>query len=107
MIDNAIEVDFGAAGLGGSPTTTAGDGYYKISVDGFDQGMYFDRLLGDVNGDGSVDANDQALVTANLGVNFVGAMVDVDGTGKVTTAAGLIEIRNKGHKVGAGLHLDA
>ena len=63
VVDNAIEFNFGSAGLGGNPTSTLGDGYYEIDVDGIARSFYFDRILGDVNGDGSVDSNDINLVT--------------------------------------------
>ena len=32
VIDHAIELDFGTAGLGGNANTTAGDGYYELDV---------------------------------------------------------------------------
>ena len=32
LIDHAIELDFGANGLGGSPNTTTADGYYELDI---------------------------------------------------------------------------
>src|SRR5262249_9579911 len=32
IIDHVIEIDFGPAGIGGSPNTTAADGYYELDV---------------------------------------------------------------------------
>ncbi len=61
VIDHAIELDFGASGLCGSPTTTAADGYYEIDIKlpgGTTDAHHFYRLLGDVTGDGTVDEND-------------------------------------------------
>ena len=56
VIDHAIELDFGANGLGGSPTTTTADGYYEIDIKlpSGDAVHHFYRLLGDVTGDGVV-----------------------------------------------------
>src|SRR5262249_13177297 len=61
VIDHVIEIDFGAGGIGGRPSTTAADGYYELDVvlpDGQTAVHHFDRLLGDVNGDGVVDNGD-------------------------------------------------
>ena len=44
VIDHAIEIDFGAGGIGGSPTTTAADGYYEVDIklpNGHDRGAPF------------------------------------------------------------------
>ena len=54
-VDHAIEFDFGANGLGGNPNSREGDGNYVVSVDGSPQTFAFDRLLGDLNGDGKPD----------------------------------------------------
>ncbi len=32
VIDHAIEIDFGSGGIGGSPNTTAADGYYEVDI---------------------------------------------------------------------------
>ncbi len=73
-IDHAIEIDFGAAGIGANANTTAADGYYELDVYPLGQGVnlpvsvhHFDRLFGDVNGDGTVDANDLTLIAAAIG----------------------------------------
>ena len=55
-IGNELLLDFGAAGIGGNRNTTAGDGYYQLSIDldgdgTFETVEHFYRLLGDVNGD--------------------------------------------------------
>ncbi len=31
VIDNAIEIDFGTGGIGGSPNSTTADGYYTLT----------------------------------------------------------------------------
>ena len=68
MIDHAIELDFGAAGLGGKANTTAGDGYYELDVTagGTTYKHFFYRLLGDVNGDGVVDGSDLSAIATEL-----------------------------------------
>ena len=60
VIDHAIELDFGTAGLGGNANTTAADGYYELDITagGTTYKHFFYRLLGDVTGDGVVDNND-------------------------------------------------
>lgn len=107
VVDHAIEFSFGAAGLGGNATSTFGDGYYEIDIDGYGQPLFFDRLLGDVNGDGTVNSNDVNLVTQNMGVSIPGMVVNVEGDGSVTSADRTITLKARGHAVGPGLHLDA
>ncbi len=107
VVDHAIEFNFGALGLGGSPDSTSGDGYYEIDVDGIAQAFFFDRLFGDVNGDGVVDTTDASLTTAALGVNVPGGITDLDGSGTVTPLTRLTALRAKGHQLASGLHLDA
>ncbi len=71
VVDHAIELDFGAGGLGGSPNTTAGDGYYEldVTVGSTTFRHYFDRLLGDVTGDGVVDGADLNAVASELAMS--------------------------------------
>jgi hypothetical protein len=107
VVDNAIELNFGASGLGGNPTSTAGDGYYEIDVDGIAEAFHFGRILGDVNGDGTVDSTDVNLVTEYLGSSVPGQVINVDGSGTVSAADRIITQRAKGHALAAGLHLDA
>ena len=69
MIDHAIEIDFGSGGIGGSPNTTAADGYYEVDIKppgGQVAVHHFYRLLGDVDGDGIVDANDLNEIAASI-----------------------------------------
>ena len=61
LVDNAIEIDFGTGGIEGDAGTNGADGYYALSFtppanQGIGSTHDFYRLLGDVNGDGSVDA---------------------------------------------------
>jgi hypothetical protein len=110
-IDHAIDVDFGAGGIGGNPDSTAGDGYYEIDLDldgtgAFATREFFYRLLGDVNGDGSVDANDLGLITASLGRVGVELLADVDGDGTVSALDRLLASRSRGRHLTSGLTLD-
>ena len=69
VIDHAIEIDFGSGGLGGSPNTSAADGYYEVDImlpNGQISVHHFDRLLGDVDGDGIVDQNDLNEIAATV-----------------------------------------
>jgi hypothetical protein len=99
VVDNAIEIDFGALGLGGNPNTTAGDGYYEIDVDGSSQPYFFDRILGDVNGDGVVSQADVKLVNSSLGRMGSGLQSDVNGDGVVSKLDLKLVQHALGHKL--------
>ena len=77
VIDNAVEIDFGTNGLGGSPDTTTADGYYALSFSptGSQPGVaathHFYRLLGDVEGNGMVDQNDVNANAAARGLSSI------------------------------------
>ncbi len=112
VIDHAIEIDFGSGGLGGSPTTSAADGYYEVDVllpNNQISLHHFDRLLGDVTGDGIVDQNDlneiAAAVSESSPLGWTPLSADVTGSGAVTTLELTIATRAKNHKLGAGLPL--
>lgn len=74
--NNSLRLDFGANGIGGRGS--AGDGFYRISLDldgdgdADDAHFEFFRLWGDANGDGRVDRDD----TLNL-------FEDINGDGRV------------------------
>ena len=111
VIDHAIELDFGAAGVGGNANTTTGDGYYEldVSVGPITYTHFFDRLFGDVTGDGVVDTNDLDAIAADLtlssptGYTPLGA--DVNGDGTVSAIDVTLATRAKGHRLGSGLTL--
>ena len=115
VIDHAIELDFGTYGIGdvsGSNNTTAVDGYYELDIalpNGQTAVHHFDRLLGDVNGDGIVDSNDLNEVAAAVGQASPSGMTplnpDANGDGSVGTLDSLVTSRAKGHKLGSGLSL--
>lgn len=83
VVDHAIELDFGAGGIGGNPNSFAGDGSYEISVDGSPNTFTFVRRLGDVNGDGLVNNADLNLIRRSLGSKHPNLKADVNGDGKI------------------------
>jgi RHS repeat-associated protein len=113
VIDHAIEIDFGAAGIGsvaGSNNTTAADGYYELDVlmPGGQTAVHdFDRLLGDVNGDGVVDNRDVNVIAGAIcqssPVGFAPLNPDVNGDGSATAFDLILTTRAKGHKLASGL----
>jgi hypothetical protein len=112
VIDHAIELDFGAGGIGGNPNTTAADGYYEIDIKlpgGSTAVHHFDRLLGDVNGDGIVDSNDLNAIAADINDSSQsGTMAlnaDVTGGGTVTAFDLTLATRSKGRRLSSGLSL--
>ncbi len=112
VLDHAIELDFGAGGLGGSPNTTTADGYYELDVklpSGATAVHHFYRLLGDVTGDGTVDNNDLNEIAAEINLSNPGGLAplgaDVNGDGTVSALDLTLATRAKGHKVKPGLSL--
>jgi hypothetical protein len=112
VIDRAIEIDFGAKGLGGVPGSAAADGYYELDVtlpNGQTDVRHFYRLLGDVTGDGVVDNSDLAAVAAAITQTTPpGALTlnaDVNGDGTVNSIDSALVVRAKGHRLAAGLVL--
>ena len=112
LVDHAIELDFGASGLGGSPNTTTADGYYEIDIKlpgGTTAVHHFYRLLGDVTGDGVVDINDLNEIAAEINLSsptgFSPLGADVNGDGSISALDLALATRAKGHKLGMGLPL--
>ncbi len=112
VIDHAIELDFGAKGIGGNPNTTAADGYYEVDIklpNGSTAVHHFDRLLGDVTGDGVVDNNDLNAIAADINLSSQSGITplnaDVTGVGTVTAFDLTLATRSKGRKLGSGLSL--
>ena len=112
VIDHAIEIDFGAAGIGGNANTTAADGYYEVDIklpNGQTAVHHFYRLLGDVTGDGVVDSNDVNMIAAAIGdssaVGWTPLSADVTGDGIITALDLTLATRAKGRKLGTGLAL--
>jgi hypothetical protein len=112
VIDHAIEIDFGTGGIGGNPNTTAADGYYEVDIklpSGQTAVHHFYRLLGDVNGDMTVDQNDLNEIAASIGdsspTGWTPLSADVTGAGTVTTIDLTLATRSKGRKLASGLSL--
>jgi hypothetical protein len=112
VVDHAIEIDFGASGIGGTPTTTAADGYYEVDIKppgGALSVHHFDRLLGDVAGDGIVDQNDLNEIATSIGetspIGWAPLSADVTGGGSITAIDLTLATRSKGRKLGSGLSL--
>jgi hypothetical protein len=112
VIDHAIEIDFGASGIGGSPSTTAPDGYYEVDIklpNGQTSVHHFYRLLGDVDGDQIVDANDLNEIAVSINesspTGWTALSADVTGAGTVTAVDVTLATRSKGRSLGSGLAL--
>jgi hypothetical protein len=112
VIDHAIEIDFGAGGIGGAPNSNAADGYYELDIklpNGTASVHHFYRLLGDVTGDGMVDGSDINAISAALNekaATGMGALnVDVNGDGTVSALDLVLATRSKGRKLASGLSL--
>jgi hypothetical protein len=103
VIDHAIEFDFGAGGIGGSATSTLGDGLYELELDLDGDGLFetsrsFHRLLGDVNGDGVVNQTDLDLIALDYNTTNANVPTDVNGDGRVNSLDGLLAKRSKGRR---------
>ena len=111
VIDHAIELNFGAAGLGGNANTTAADGYYEldVTVGSTAYEHHFYRLLGDVTGDGVVDSNDLNGIATELTLSspsgYTPLSADVNGDGTVSAMDLTLATRSKGRKLTSGLPL--
>jgi hypothetical protein len=104
-----VQLDFGAQGIGGNRNTTAGDGYYRLSVDvdgdgTFETVQHFYRLLGNVNGDRQVSALDASLILAAYGTS--NPELDVNGDGLVNSIDRTLALRSLGLALDADLLLD-
>jgi Ca2+-binding RTX toxin-like protein len=112
-IDQVIELNFGANGIGlvlGAASSTTWDGYYEIDIaypggSKFTPVGYFYRLLGDVDGSRAVDQKDINLVTASLGQTGANLPADVNGDGTVDATDKKLVTQAKGHHLGSGLFL--
>ena len=114
-IDHAIEFDFGVNGVGGASggngNSTIGDGYYEIGLDldgngTFETAEYFYRLLGDVNGDRTVNDTDLNLIVAAYGQTGAGLGADVNGDSQVAAYDRTVAARSKGRSLLGSLRLD-
>lgn len=108
QIGDRLRLDFGANGLGGSKTTNAGDGFYRLRLDVNGDGDFndpgdsafeFHRLYGDANGDGIVDTLDTAVVDSLMGRTGANLDGDVDGSGTVNILDKNATVRQRGRKL--------
>ena len=117
LVGTSIELDFGASGLGGSARGAAtlanywsqlitGDGWYKLSLDlsgksNFSTGPSgsFLRLLGDVNGDGKVDATDTDIVNTSPST-ITNQNADLNGDGFRDAVDKYLVVKSNGRNVG-------
>ena len=111
LIDHVMELDFGAAGLGGNANSTAADGYYKLLINPDGLGTHslerdFFRLLGNVTGSGTVSNADLAVIAAALGQSGSMLNADVNGDGYVNAYDRTLALHSIGRHLAAGLHLD-
>ena len=124
------KIDFGTGGI--DPTgvsnannTTTPDGYYALSFtpsgshSGVGSTHHFYRLLGDVNGDGTVDQTDlneiaaargQSLTQIATAINqpatgLTALSMDVNGDGTVNTTDLALATKSKGNSLKNGLSL--
>jgi subtilisin family serine protease len=122
-VDHALHFNFGQYGLGGLARANmslnnywnalaAGDGYYEVDVDLNGDGairpneqVFFYRLLGDVNGDKTVDATDSNLITTNLGAIGINPF-DANGDGTVDATDRSLALLSKGRSLKSTLRLD-
>jgi hypothetical protein len=97
-------LNFGTGGIGGNRNSSVGDGYYalRFDVDGdghFETQRTFYRLLGDVDGNRTVDANDQFAVTDAIRRRLrYNAQLDVNRDGVVDNRDLLAVIPQVGRK---------
>jgi hypothetical protein len=111
VVGNHVIANFGSGGIGGHRNSSVGDGYYRLSVDNDRDGSYetlksFYRLLGDTNGDRTVDSGDQNNVQANLNRRGTNLNSDVNGNGVINTTDRDIVRRQIGQSIAMNLTLD-
>ena len=87
---NRVTVDFGTNGIGGNRNSATGNGYYRLNVDTDRDGAKetqrsFYRLLGDTNGDRTVNSTDVNNVNRDQGRRGSNLRSDVNGDGVVNS----------------------
>jgi VCBS repeat-containing protein len=111
VVGNRVTVNFGASGIGGNRNSTTGNGYYSLSVDADRNGSQetkrsFYRLLGDTNGDRTVNTTDLNNVRAALGRRGTNLNQDVNGDGVVNNTDRDLVSKQRGKSLASGLPLD-
>jgi hypothetical protein len=111
VVGNTVALNFGPQGIGGNRNSSAGDGYYRLSIDQDGDGRYeatrsFYRLFGDVNGDRIVDDLDISLIADSFGKKGSYLNADVNGDGVVNSTDRKYANQARGHFLAANLILD-
>jgi hypothetical protein len=107
----SVELNFGSSGLGSSPSTTAGNGYYRLSVDNdgdgqMDQMFHFYRLLGDTNSDRIVNTLDVRDIATAISRKVYDPNLDVNGDGVIDLRDRNLAIGHQNSSISATLPLD-
>jgi Right handed beta helix region/Dockerin type I domain len=110
-VDRVMAFDFGQRGIGGDATSLIGNGYYALELDLDGDGRlesvkHFYRLLGEVNGDRTVNALDNSLVSRAVGTFGSNLNEDINGDGVVTIADALSVRRGIGRALSPALPID-
>ena len=121
VVDHAIDITFGPYGLGGVSAANLslnqywsemilGDGYYELDVTpvagGPTQVLHFYRLLGDVDGNQTVDNTDLTDITNGLGQTGLALAPDVNGNGTVDATDKALATKSKNRALAQGLQLN-
>ncbi|MEM9586567.1 MAG: SdrD B-like domain-containing protein [Planctomycetota bacterium] len=111
-VDQVLRIDFGSGGIPGGGNSSDADGYYRLSIDldgdvsnGYEAELHFHRLLGDVTGDGVVDALDVAAVNAAVALGS-NPEADVNGDGQINVVDRALVSRAQGRQIDQGLQRD-
>jgi len=111
LADTQLMIDFGEGGIGGNADSSAGDGYYTLSIDTnadgeADQAMRFYRLFGDTNGDRTVDNIDVAAIASAIRNPALNPDADVNGDGEINAKDRFFASLQRGNSLASHLHLD-
>ena len=110
-VDQVMAFDFTTTGIGGNRSSNVGDGYYELELDfdgdgTFDTLKRFYRLLGDVTGNGIVDATDVSAVEQWNQPGGVGLGADTNGDGLVNATDRTLTVRAVGRQLTGNKTLD-
>ncbi len=111
IVGQTIQIDFGAAGIGGNPNSNVGDGYYGLTLDldgnlTPDTNLNFYRLFGDTNGDRTVNSIDLTNINAAYGQSGPALDADINGDGLINILDRLYTFRALGRSINSALLLD-
>ena len=108
---NRVTIDFGSGGIGGNRNSATGNGYYQLHVDTDRNGSKetqrcFYRLLGDTNGDRTVNSTDVSNVTSDIGRRNAKWRSDLNGDGVVNSTDRNLARSQLGRTLASHLALD-